>query len=61
MIAAESGHSEAIQVLLETGAAVDLASSMGSTALHLAAFKSHEAVVRVLLAAGADPNCMNTV
>ncbi len=61
MFAAENGLCEAKEVLLEAGAAVNLADSNGSTALHLAAFKSDEAVMRLLLAAGADPDRKTTV
>jgi ankyrin repeat protein len=61
MIAAQNGHFEAAGVLLEAGAAVNLADNYGSTPLHAAAFHSHDTLVRLLLAAGADPNRMTTV
>ena len=56
MIAVQNGYCEVVRILLEAGAAANLADSKGNTALHTAAFKSHGAVVRMLLAAGADPN-----
>ena len=61
MLAAQRGISEAVQALLEAGAAVDLASSNGVTALHLAAGYGHEAVVRQLLVAGANPRRVDVV
>jgi ankyrin repeat protein len=61
MLAARNGHCEAAEVLLEAGAAVNLADNYGSTPLHFAAFNSHDTLVRMLLAAGADPNRTNMV
>ena len=61
MMAAQEGRSEAVQALLEAGAAVNLVSSRGVTALHLAAGKGHEAIVRMLLEAGADARLVDVV
>ena len=61
MFAAQQGLSVCCQVLLEAGAAVELANDEGFTALHFAALNSHEESVRVLLAAGADPNLVMKV
>ncbi len=56
MIAAQADLSKLIQLLLEAGVAVNSMTSKGYTALSLAALNRHEAAVRVLLAAGADPD-----
>lgn len=44
-----------MELLLQAGANVN-ADSMGQTPLHIAASKGNSAIVRALLAAGADPN-----
>ena len=59
LVAAEKGQVEAARALIEAGAAVDLANSLGSTSLHIAAEQGHEEGVRVLLGAGADPRHKN--
>ncbi len=61
MIAAQEGHSEAVEALLEGGAAINLANIKGSTALHLAANNGHEDCVRVILEARADPGLVDVV
>ena len=61
MIASLHGLCEAAQVLLEAGAVVNRAKRDGLTALHLAVFKGHKAVVRLLLVAGADVNLVSKV
>jgi uncharacterized protein len=56
--AAFFGHLDAVELLLDTGAEVDALGRgwMTGTALHSAAARSHPAIVRTLLSAGADPN-----
>lgn len=56
--AAFFGHPAAAQLLLDRGAEVDALGRgwMTGTALHSAVARSHADVVRMLLAAGADPN-----
>ncbi len=54
--AALKGHAEALCVLLEAGATVNLSKYSGETALTLAALNGHATCVEALLAAGADPN-----
>ena len=61
MMAAQEGHCEAIKALLEAGSAVNLASSNGRTALNFAAGTGHEAVVKLLLKAGADARLVDVV
>src|SRR5690606_26441682 len=55
MLAARSGNSEAIKVLVEAGADVNARERLrGTTALMWAAEQRHPEAVRALLAAGAD-------
>ncbi|GLJ12763.1 hypothetical protein SUGI_0197280 [Cryptomeria japonica] len=54
--AARNGHSQACSVLLKNGAFVNKKLRSGqATSLHRAAYAGHEEVVKVLLAAAADP------
>lgn len=46
-----------LQVLLETGANVNMKNDQGLSALHIACHKGHEYIVDVLLKTGADPLC----
>ncbi len=55
MLAAHSGHSRTVEILLSKGADPNLAKPDGITALILAAEYGHADVVRQLLAAGTDP------
>ena len=58
--AAKSGNAEKVRVLLEGNPNVIHARDPdGSTALHCAAWKGHQAVVAFLLSAGADVNIHN--
>eukprot|EP00435_Cladocopium_sp_Y103_P072762 s30_g41.t1 len=53
--AAEEGHLQCVELLLEAGARLDLQQELTGTApLHLAAEQGHLAVVRLLLQRGAD-------
>ncbi|KAA0167391.1 hypothetical protein FNF31_00832 [Cafeteria roenbergensis] len=52
--AAERGDAAALQVQLAAGAAADVADKSGYTPLIVAAWGGHTAVVRLLLAHGAD-------
>jgi ankyrin repeat protein len=54
MKAAQNGHEQVAQVLLEAGAIVSAQDSDGETALMDAAFNGHEQVALVLLEAGAS-------
>ncbi|KAF9988609.1 Glycerophosphocholine phosphodiesterase [Mortierella antarctica] len=62
IIASKNGHVECVKLLIEgpqpgAGANLELRERYyGWTALHLAAIENHPEVVKVLLAAGADPN-----
>ena len=52
MSAASSGNTEVVQRLIACGAQADSANDMKRTALHFAASKGHEDVMRMLLNAG---------
>jgi ankyrin repeat protein len=54
--AAQRGHVERVQQLLQMGVSASAADEYGVTPLHEAARNGHKAVVTVLLAAGAEPN-----
>ena len=54
MMAAYYGHPEAVEVLADGGAQLDLLDSCGCTALWWAAGRNHPAVVRLLVGRGAD-------
>ncbi|MFE3291777.1 ankyrin repeat domain-containing protein [Rhodococcus sp. NPDC059234] len=56
MLAAYHGHAEAVQLLIDRGADVDQLNERGQSPVAGAIFKGEEAVVRILAAAGADPN-----
>lgn len=54
--AAASGRLEVVRPLIQHGADLKLAGNLGYTALHHAAMWAHEAVIRLLLERGDDPN-----
>lgn len=56
LFAARQGALAAAKLLLEAGAAVDLAAASGTTPLVVAAHSGHGALAAYLLEAGADPN-----
>ncbi|KID93405.1 ankyrin repeat protein, partial [Metarhizium majus ARSEF 297] len=47
-LAAMNGNIETVQILIRAGAALDIQDASGTTALHWAAFKGHEAIVEYL-------------
>lgn len=47
-LAAMNGSIETVQILIQAGAALDIQDASGTTALHWAAFKGHEAIVEYL-------------
>ncbi|MCB9892699.1 MAG: ankyrin repeat domain-containing protein [Planctomycetes bacterium] len=59
-LAAASGHTAIVELLIERGATVDLPGVAGSTALHLACAEGHEAVALTLLAHGASRDARDT-
>ncbi len=60
MIAAENGHEDIVNLLLEYGCRVDMRDAEGRTALMDAAQKGHAAIVKRFIDAGADPNVRTT-
>ncbi len=59
LIAAENGHCEIVELLLQKGAEVNHQDRNGYSALMFAAFLGHEKMVEVLLNAGAQVNDKN--
>ena len=55
-MAADEGHKDEVQLLLDKGADPNKANVHGWTPLHNAANKGHKDVVQLLLDRGADPN-----
>lgn len=58
-VVAGTWDGESARSLIKAGAALGAKDGQGRTALHIAAYQNKEAVVRVLLAAGADPFAAN--
>jgi ankyrin repeat protein len=56
--AAEAGHLDIVQYLLDHGADVNAREPSGFTPLHLASLAGHAAVVQTLLEKGANPNAL---
>ncbi|WP_172844476.1 ankyrin repeat domain-containing protein [Tumebacillus algifaecis] len=54
MIAAERGHTAAVQALIESGAQLDLQNALGANAYLIAKTHGNEATMKLLAAAGAD-------
>lgn len=58
-IAARRGDAEAVELLVKSGARVDIRGKDGWAPIHLAAFYGHIAAVRSLAGCGADVNVRN--
>ena len=56
LLAAENGHKDAVQLLIDRGAEPNRADQYGNTPLHNAALEGHKDVVQLLLDRGAEPN-----
>jgi len=54
MLAARSGHLDAVQVLVDGQADLNITAKFGLSAIMLAVVNGHDAAARLLLAAGAD-------
>ena len=60
IVAAFYGQTEAMKLLVQNGAKLDVQNNQGSTALHTAAFVCRPEAVAFLLEKGANPNLKNT-
>jgi ankyrin repeat protein len=60
LAAAARGDAEQIRSLVAGGAKVDVRDGHGRTPLHVAAFARHHDAMRALVAAGADPNALES-
>ncbi len=58
-IAARKGALDDVEVLLQNGAAIDIAGDLGNTPLHYAAMSGKTEAVNKLLACGANPRLAN--
>lgn len=59
MLAVTFGNQEAVSVLIQAGADLEVRNKSGSTALHQACFFAQPEIVELLLSAGADPTKIN--
>jgi len=60
MLAARSGHLDAVRVLVDAGAHLDRTAKFGLSALMLAVVNGHEEIARLLCAVGADRSITGT-
>jgi ankyrin repeat protein len=60
LAAAARGDAPDIRRLLQSGARPDVRDGRGRTPLHVAAYRSHIDAMRALVAAGADPNALES-
>ena len=60
-MAAQPGHAEVVRALITKRAKVDCKDRLGDTVLCLAAREGHEAVVCLLIDAGADVNGLGVI
>ncbi|XP_046408551.1 acyl-CoA-binding domain-containing protein 6 [Ischnura elegans] len=58
--AADRGHAEAVQLLLDAGALANGKDLEGQTPLHYAASCGHKKVAQILIKAGSDPEAVNS-
>ena len=57
--ASDLGYTDAVQLLLQNNATVDVTDNMGNTALLLAVLYGHEKIVELLIGVGADVNIID--
>jgi len=55
-IAAQEGHPDLVNLLINHGADLDLSDEDGISPLYIASYQGHLAIVKILLDAGANPN-----
>jgi len=60
MVAAQYANEKTLRAVISGGADLDLADSVGNTALHMAVYSDDVAATQVLLEAGANPNLMDS-
>lgn len=57
--ATDNGHSDAVALLLERGASVNVQNESGDTPLHVAALFGHKSIIQILVDAGANLKVKN--